>query len=1535
MQNPSRISAEVKQKNRSQILQGGRRTAKKAVSVLCAVLLACGLWPVFALADEQAAEQAAEQTVDELVQPQALANTYGSPDSAKLVIDAIGKKISSSGTKLPDNATTDVLQDGYLSLVGPYQFNATGNTNVRGKFDAAIGQAVHSSRVTNEEALVGYKMDNMNVAGTSRVIGGTTTAGRANVNSSSARLVDPQSSDVTIHKAYLVVAASQNVAMANSASVCPLAHYGVSFMGPSGVVSRYFPEVVYTDDSQQRASCFFDVTDLVKREGYGWYTAINIPAAARDESNSYGGDYFGSWKLVVVEENTAVAPRMLRLKLGGTTVKNGGDCSVSISGEGLSVVGDPAGELVIAMDGSDFGDSNQNLQYSTKKAGAAGIAGNIANTAKLRSAQKFFNLRVDNRDYLTDADFDPAPKQSNNSALSGLNGGANISLHNTDLTVMDVEKNGEAGNPAGLVLDGGETEVVLQAVTNLNPTTLTVLGLALEIVTPDFKTSLSIANLTKHYATSDQGYTVSPTSDFYADDGDDLRAVMLCENTSPETKQYLGLSDPVAKVTVNGFSSVDKNSVKAYFRATNGETYRMANVKVSENTDGSFTVEAEGFEEDSAGDSVVITTQGYFEISFNGKARGTKDFTQYSNRASIQGNFVDEQDNHHNFLLTNLGLQTVQTASNAKKYSVTVSGVGRGSGTVTGTGNYYGEDVAPIVWQADEGSTVSAVFVDSQVRDDLVEDAAARAATGTLSLPIENQDHEVVVVFDKDDEEENPLPPETDEDGTITYAVTTITDGGIQEITPSMSVKEGSDAEVTWTTKPGYKVVSVLVDGVAIAATDSGSVSFSDIAHAHQVQVLTERISSGQSGVPYVRTSLAGEGQITPSSTVVKGSSYDVTFKAKTDTAVLSKVLINGVEVFNEYWHNPKTGSKENEAFVSTYKTDESGVYTIPLKNITQDQSVEVVYRSTAPSGTGDINTYPTDLTVSTSLSGGIGTITPAQNVADGATNVSVVCTPQKGSKVEQIYLVRGSARQPVPSDWIITHEDGSVEVVLPSVDANCTVHAVLSMDPNDPDNPVPPTTTNKKYSITTSIVGGSGATISATQVNIPHGENRTITWKADQDKRIISVMIDGALRDDLLNPRGGSYTFTSIAANHDVVIQVAEKGTNDPSGSDPNDPNDPDNKKPTPDQDDYYVFIDAVAKGPGTVGPSASVPLDKNGKATVSWEPNPGARVVEVWVDGVKRNDLLNANSVSFAGILRDHNVTVVFGTPQDPDDPQCEIIVPDYDDENLFSTISTKLVGGKGSVTGTQVVSKTDTNPHKVMWSADKDYKVVSVTIDGVVYTAKDNPDIVGKGMWVFDDFASNHSVEVRLAFTGEIKPPTGSGNEKPTPTPDDRDPVYIDTDITIDPEDGVLTKEDIIDLIEDILGDDPRIPQGVDPEVKIYKNGEEVDVIDKSVPGEYIIEVTYLDKDGNPVVVRIRYSVSGTQGGLGNNDVMDGVGGLGTGDISGEVVSGEGAKGSMIRLARTADPLTNAVSACAGLAVVAGAVLLISTRVRSKRS
>lgn len=76
--------------------------------------------------------------------------------------------------------------------------------------------------------------------------------------------------------------------------------------------------------------------------------------------------------------------------------------------------------------------------------------------------------------------------------------------------------------------------------------------------------------------------------------------------------------------------------------------------------------------------------------------------------------------------------------------------------------------------------------------------------------------------------------------------------------------------------------------------------------------------------------------------------------------------------------------------------------------------------------------------------------------------------------------------------------------------------------------------------------------------------------------------------------------------------------------------------------------------------------------------------------------------------------------------------------------------------------------------------------------------------------------------------------------------------------------VTKDDLVDLVEDKFGpdsnapDDKRIPEGVDPVVTITKDGLPVDEIDPSEPGNYEITVTYPSPDGTDYVADIDYVV-----------------------------------------------------------------------------
>ena len=76
--------------------------------------------------------------------------------------------------------------------------------------------------------------------------------------------------------------------------------------------------------------------------------------------------------------------------------------------------------------------------------------------------------------------------------------------------------------------------------------------------------------------------------------------------------------------------------------------------------------------------------------------------------------------------------------------------------------------------------------------------------------------------------------------------------------------------------------------------------------------------------------------------------------------------------------------------------------------------------------------------------------------------------------------------------------------------------------------------------------------------------------------------------------------------------------------------------------------------------------------------------------------------------------------------------------------------------------------------------------------------------------------------------------------------------------------VTKDDLVDIAEDVFGPDApapsggKIPEGVEPVVTIKKGGVPVNEIDPSVPGEYEVTVTYPSPDGTDYVVEVDYIV-----------------------------------------------------------------------------
>lgn len=78
--------------------------------------------------------------------------------------------------------------------------------------------------------------------------------------------------------------------------------------------------------------------------------------------------------------------------------------------------------------------------------------------------------------------------------------------------------------------------------------------------------------------------------------------------------------------------------------------------------------------------------------------------------------------------------------------------------------------------------------------------------------------------------------------------------------------------------------------------------------------------------------------------------------------------------------------------------------------------------------------------------------------------------------------------------------------------------------------------------------------------------------------------------------------------------------------------------------------------------------------------------------------------------------------------------------------------------------------------------------------------------------------------------------------------------------DPGKPPITKDDLEDLVNNEVGGKPGAIPDTDPVITIVKDGEEVDVIDPTKPGNYVVIATYPDPDGGPdKIVRFEYTVS----------------------------------------------------------------------------
>lgn len=1276
----------------------------------------------------------------------------------------------------PNSCAFGTTLDYTLNLTGRYRFNICGNTNVRGKGDSSWGTALHSD--TNAEAAVN--------PGFSLPVGRDWPSKSAKTNSSSSTL-QKRSSTGKIHKAYLVVSATVRKARHANASTNPLATYGMSLKGPKGTINRYYPTKVYHDGAQ-RNSMFFDVTDFVKSQGYGTYTGINIPYTniANDAKKTVTSDLFASWKLIVVEEDSTIPTRQLQLKLGGTDVSKGASETAQISGTGLYVAPSPTGETLVSNDGSDWLDSKQYFRYVTNKFSTYKDLSFPA--SNFRPATTFFSFHVDIDGKNVAQNPGPSLTTKGHYAVD-----ANTPFYgcNTDLSLMSINNPKNSGS---MSLSGGEERVSVSISTTNNPTILSALGLAVDIIVPEFKTTMTVANRTKHYATSDPGYLL--TRD-YAEAGDRLRATVHSVNVSKQ--EDLGLQGATFTITLPAFATIDRSSVSARYVTSGGSSSNFEVVNISGNT---LTVRATS--------TAQIKKGGYFEVTCEGTAKGSASYTTYTNSATVGGIFVDKNGAHASFQLNSLGSASCTTSSDRPQYEVTVSTSGNGVAGITKadtgltstknpttTASYYGDKTAYVGWIPASGKVVRFVMVDGVVRDDLI-------VSGKLVLPVANADHQVFVAFG------DPADPPAESP----FTITTKGDSGVESLTPTATVDAGASHEVSWQVAEGREIAEVLVDGIPIAPAPSGTIPFQGIDDNHLVEVRTTPLPDDRLEV---RTIVRGPGTISSSTTVKPGDSHTVTW-SPSNGAILNYVKVNGVVVFDKNLDTP--------TYTQPRPTQQL------LQNIQENQTVEVEFIDSKRKPTD-----PADLMVRTELIGGRGTISPSSTVTPGG-NASVTWSAGSGYEIKSIIVMRGTERTEL--------DPSTASVALSNITTNCLVQVVLAeravsietaligpsggfITPSEegishgedrtitwtapPGHTVSSVTVdgvvrddlltegsitftdlNDDHTVVVVVsehgpdvdpfymvtVTFEGAGTAGPSANVRAGGNHSVTWAGAGGALPVSVKVDGVDRPDLL--AAGGLSFAAIGAHHTVHVVFPESAgdtftvtariTGGPgaitgagvyaAGADATVAWTPGAgwrvKSVTV---DGVERADLAGTSTGSVGFAAidadhevvveleedfwriDVSYTGNGVAgssaivagganhTVTWAPDTGHQVLEVLVDGAPRTDLLSAGKIDFSNIRGHHQVHVKFS--QDPPD------------DEQWRDVSITLVGGPGETSGSGRAPLG--SDREATWAVQEGWRIVSVTVDGV-----DRPDLAAASSWTFQDIQEDHTVVIRVAREGE---------------------------------------------------------------------------------------------------------------------------------------------------------------------------------------
>lgn len=162
-----------------------------------------------------------------------------------------------------------------------------------------------------------------------------------------------------IEKAYLTIEYNWGNEKVNG---YPVAQYPVTLVyGGNETGGSVQPESVqefsmteyFTSGFNNNSFGYVDITDYVKKYGYGWYYCCNVPFRNSSDASA-------DWKIVVVEKNENLHNRLVKLTFGKVVNTANAWSTISVSGDGIRTLQDTSkpvtGQFLYNISNSDVHD---------------------------------------------------------------------------------------------------------------------------------------------------------------------------------------------------------------------------------------------------------------------------------------------------------------------------------------------------------------------------------------------------------------------------------------------------------------------------------------------------------------------------------------------------------------------------------------------------------------------------------------------------------------------------------------------------------------------------------------------------------------------------------------------------------------------------------------------------------------------------------------------------------------------------------------------------------------------------------------------------------------------------------------------------------------------------------------------------------------------------------------------------------------------------------------------------------------------------